>query len=72
MNTMDNAKVIQAMEKFSLQKYLERLINSHMRKITLFPVFSQTGAPNLSNPMYFVIIDDLSKMVSLNSGSFLN
>jgi hypothetical protein len=72
MNTMDNAKVIQAMEKFSLQKYLEKLINSEMHKITLFPVFSKTGAPNLSAPAYFVLIDDLSKMVSLNSGSFLN
>ena len=39
MNTMDNAKVIQALEKYSLQKYLENLANAPMRKITLFPIF---------------------------------
>lgn len=72
MNTMDNAKVIQAMEKFTLQKYLEKLINSEMRKLTLFPIFSQTGAPDLSHPAYFILIDDLSKIVAVNSGFFLN
>lgn len=72
MNTMDNAKAIQAMEKAALQKYLEKLISSEMRKITLFPVFSQTGAPNLSQPVYFALIDDLSKMVALNSGEVQN
>lgn len=72
MNTMDNTKAIQAMEKLAFHKYLEKLINSEMCKITLFPIFAQTGAPNLSNPAYFVLIDDLSKIVSLNSGSFLN
>jgi hypothetical protein len=48
------------------------LINSEMHKITLFSIFSQTGAPNLSDPVYFVLIDDISKLVSLNSGAFLN
>ncbi|MEE8637876.1 MAG: hypothetical protein V3T21_02410 [Candidatus Margulisiibacteriota bacterium] len=69
---MNNAKVIEAMEKFALQKYLKKLINSEMHKVTLFPIFSKTGAPNLSDPVYFVLIDDISKLVSLNSGSFLN
>ena len=72
MNTMDNAKAIEAMEKITLQKYLEKLITSQMHKITLFPSFPQTGAPNLSDPVYYIMIDDLSKMVSLNSGAFIN
>lgn len=72
MKAMDNAKAIQAMEKFTLQKYLEKLINSPMRKVTFFPAFPKTGAPNLSDPAYFVLIDDLSKFSSINSGSYLN
>ncbi len=69
---MDNAKAIEAMEKITLHKYLEKLINSQMHKITLFRSFPQTGAPNLSDPVYFMMIDDISKMVSLNSGANKN
>ncbi len=72
MNTMDNAKVIQAMEKFTLQKYLEKLANAEMHKITLFTTFPFSGAANLSNPVYFVLIENPSKFISLNSGSYLN
>ena len=72
MNTMDNAKVIQALEKYSLQKYLENLANAPMRKITLFPIFSHTAAPNLSEPAEFVLIEDLSKIISVNSGAYQN
>ncbi len=72
MKAMDNTKAIEAMEKMSLQKYLEKLIHAPMHKVTLFPVFSQTGAPNLSTPVYFVIIDDLSKYVGLNDGAYMN
>jgi len=60
------------MEKFTLHKYLEKLINSEIHKITLFPIFAQTGAANLSQPVYFILIDDLSKIVSINSGSYQN
>jgi len=72
MNTMDNAKVIKAMEKFAMQNYLEKLASSEMRKLTLFTILPHTAAPNLSNPVYFVIIDNASKFVSLNSGKHLN
>lgn len=72
MNTMDNAKAIEAMEKITLHKYLEKLINSQMHKITLFRSFPQTGAPNLSEPVYFMIINDISMLVGLNSGACKN
>ncbi len=72
MNTMDNAKAIETMEKITLHKYLEKLINSQMRKITLFPSFPQTGAPNLSEPVYFMMINDISKLAGLNSGAYKN
>lgn len=72
MNTMDNAKAIEAMEKMTLQKYLEKLIHAPMHKITLFSIFPHTAAPNLSAPKHFVLIDDLTKFISLNSGAFHN
>jgi hypothetical protein len=72
MNTMDNAKVIKAMEKFAMQNYLEKLASSEMRKVTLFPSLPHCGAPNLSNPVYFVMIDAPLKFTTLNSGKYLN
>ena len=69
---MDNAKVIEAMEKIAFQTYVEKLVKAEMRKITLFTIFPQTGAPNLSAAAEIVMVDDLSKISSLNSGAFLN
>lgn len=72
MNTMDNAKAIEAMEKMTIQKYLQNLVDTRMHKVTLFPVFSHTAAPNLSDPRYYVMVEDLTKLVELNSGAFNN
>jgi hypothetical protein len=72
MKTMDNAKVIKAMEKFALQNYLEKLATSEMQKITLFTALPYCGAPNLANPVYFVLVDNPSKFTSLNSGKYYN
>lgn len=72
MNTMDNAKVIEKMEKFTLQKYLEKMSDANLQKVTLFTVFPHTGAPNLSDPAYFVLVKDTVKFTALNSGSIYN
>ncbi len=72
MKAMNNAKLMKAIEKMSLQKYLEKLIDAEMHKVTLFTRFPHTAAPNLSDPRRFIIIDDLSKVVALNSGCFNN
>lgn len=72
MNPQDNAKVIETLEKQTLSNYLERLINTKMRKITLFSIFPYTAAANLSDPHNFVIIDDISCLAGLNSGNFKN
>lgn len=72
MKSMDNAKVIKKIEKISFQKYLEKLIDAKMHKITLFASFPYTGAANLSDPQNFVMIDELKKIVGLNGGCFLN
>ena len=72
MKAMDNAKVIEVMEKFALHNYLQKLINAKLHKETLFTVFPYSAAPNLSNPVNLIIIDDLEKVAAMNSGSFHN
>jgi len=72
MNTMNNAQVIKAIEKYTLHKYLEKLTHAPMHKLTLFKVFAHTGAPNLSDPAYLILVDDLQKIVDLNSGQYSN
>ena len=72
MKPLDNAKVMETLEKQTLYNYLERLINTKMRKITLFPIFPYTAAANISDPHNYVIIEDLSSLVKLNSGNFCN
>lgn len=69
---MDNAKVIETLEKQTLFNYFEKLITTRIRKITLFSIFPYTSAPNLSDPRYFVMLEDLSKIVYLNSGRLDN
>lgn len=72
MNTMDNAKIIEAVGKYAVQKYLQKLMVSEMHKVTLFSIFPHTGSPNLSDPHNLILIEDLSKMTDLNSGSYQN
>ena len=72
MNTMDNAKIIEAVGKYAVQKYLQKLMVSEMSKLTLFSIFPHCGAPNLSDPHDLIMIKDLSKMTDLNSGSCQN
>jgi hypothetical protein len=73
MNTMDNAKVIKAIEKFAFHNYLKKLADAAMHKVTLFTIFSQTGAPNLSDPVHYLIIDDLNTLAKeINSGQWQN
>ncbi len=72
MNTMDSDKVMKAIEKFAFHSYLEKLAGAAMHKMTLFTIFSQTGAPNLSDPASFLLVDDLAKIVAVNSGAYNN
>lgn len=72
MNTMDNAKVIEALEKYALCNYFEKLISAKMFKIVLFSIFPHTAAANLSDPHEFVLIEDIGRFASLNRGRFYN
>jgi len=72
MNTQDNAKVIEVLEKQTLHNYFEKLINARMKKLVLFSIFPYSAAVNLSDPHYFVMLEDVSKLATLNSGQFCN
>lgn len=65
---MDNAKVIETLEKYTLFNYFEKLLGAKMHKVVLFSVFPYTAAANLSDPRHFIVIDDIAKLTSLNSG----
>ena len=72
MNVQDNAKVIEALEKQTMYNYFEKLVNAKIQKVTLFSIFPYTAAPNLSDPRHFVLVEDLDKIATLNSGRVWN
>ena len=47
-----------------MTEYLQRLMNAKMRKLVLFTVFPITAAPNISDPKYFVMLNDLKEFIS--------
>lgn len=68
MNTMDNAQVMETLEKYTLYNYFEKLVDAKMHKVVLFPVFPITAAANLSEPHHLMLIDNISCLASLNCG----
>jgi hypothetical protein len=72
MKPSDNAKVMERLERTALTAYFEKLTQTEMRRLVLFPVFPYTAAANLSDPRPVIMIGDLNKLVSLFSGSYLN
>lgn len=72
MQSMDNKKLLETISKFTIHKYLEKLINTDMHKVTLFSVFPHTGAANISDPQNYLMVDDLAKLTALNCGESAN
>lgn len=72
MYDMDNTKMIETIERQTAMIYFEKLADAKMRKVVLFSVFPYTAAANLSDPHYFVMIDDIGRLSSLNSGNYSN
>ena len=72
MNVLDNAKVIEVLEKQAMYNYFEKLINARVSKVVLFSIFPRTAATNLSDTHYFVMVEDLVKIATLNSGKTQN
>jgi len=72
MNIQNNAKIIETIERNALFSYFEKLVDAKTTKVTLFPVFPYTAAANLSDKKIFFLLDDLSRLTSLNSGHAKN
>jgi hypothetical protein len=65
---MDNAKVIEALEKVTAFNYFERLLETKVHRVVLFSVFPYTAAPNLSDAHSFIIVDEPAKLTLVNGG----
>ncbi len=60
---MDNAKVVEILNQTVMTDYMQRLLNLKLDKLTLFPVFPITAAPNVSEPRHLIMIEDIKKFV---------
>ena len=69
---MDNKKLMETMGKYAVHKYVEKLINTKMHKITLFASFAKTGAINLSDSRELLVLEDLRDFTALNCGEDKN
>jgi len=69
---MDQAKVLEAINKFVLGKYIENMITSETSLLTLFTVFPYTGAANISDPVKLIMIEDLKSVISFNGANYNN
>jgi len=56
---MENAKVLELLNQSVIAEYLQRLIAAKMKKLTLFPIFPITAAPNISEPRHLAMIENL-------------
>ncbi|MFA6169988.1 MAG: hypothetical protein WCW67_00590 [Candidatus Margulisiibacteriota bacterium] len=72
MNTMNNQKVMEVLEKTCTFNYYDKIVHAKTRKLTLFSIFPYTAAANLSDPRQFVLIEDLQGMLGLNTGKVNN
>lgn len=72
MNTQDNAKIIETVERQTIFNYFEKLANAAIKKYTLFSIFPYTAAANLSDPHHFFLIEDIEKLSSLLGGNSRN
>lgn len=64
---MDNIKVMEKISFMAINQYVNSLVKSKICKATLFPVFNHTGAPDLSNPVYFILLNHLDVLFDANS-----
>lgn len=61
----NTAKVAECINQHLMADYLQKLVNVQMSKVVLFPAFPITGAPNLSDPRYYVKINNIEVLSDL-------
>ncbi len=66
MLNMDQNKIAEAINQQIISKYMQNICAVKNRVIKLYTVMPFTGAPNVSDPQTFAMIEDLSKFISSN------
>lgn len=61
---MDQAKVIEMLNQTQMTEYIQRLMNAKFSRLVLFSTFPITAAANISDPHYFVMLEDLNKFLA--------
>jgi len=61
---MDQAKVIEMLNQTQMTEYIQKLMSAKFSRLVLFPAFPFTAAANVSDPHYFVMLDDLNKFLA--------
>ncbi len=62
---MDQAKVIEFLNQALVSDYLHKLFSTKLKKLVLFTVFPITHAANISDPRYFIMIDNPEALFDL-------
>lgn len=66
MLNMDQNKLVEVINQFIVNKYMNNLSSVKSRMMKLYSIMPYTGAPNISDAQSIAIIEDLEKFVSLN------
>jgi hypothetical protein len=69
---MDSAKVMEKIHEVAANRYVHNLISTKLKKITLFTIFPHTAAPNISEGVSFLLVEDLMKIASLLGANVQN
>lgn len=69
---MDQAQVLEAINKFVLSKYIENMITAKTCLLTLYTVFPYSGAANISDPVKFIMIEDQKSVISFIGANYNN
>jgi len=60
---MDQTKVLEYLNNSVSANYFESLTSAQVKKLVLFSCFPIVGAPNVSDPHYFALIENISCLI---------
>lgn len=69
---METTKVMEKIHEFVANKYVHNLFATKLTKVTLFSMFSQTGAANISDGVSFLMVEELDKLAVLLGANIHN
>lgn len=64
----NNQKVIEVISKFGMLSYMESLISSRIKKISLYSAFPITAAPNWSDKREIILVENPKPLIKLIAG----